>query len=159
MTPMHDRALQHSRAAAATRALLVPSWIRDYQRGWLRLDVIAGVTSAAIVIPQAMAYATIADLPVEVGLYTAFLPMLVYAWLGTSRPLSVSTTATLAILTGEELSKVAPQGNAAHLLAIVPTLSLLVGAVLVVAALLRLGFIANFISEPVLTGFKAGIAV
>lgn len=159
MTPMHDRALQHSGAAATTRALLVPSWIRDYQRGWLRLDVIAGVTSAAIVIPQAMAYATIADLPVEVGLYTAFLPMLVYAWLGTSRPLSVSTTATLAILTGEELSKVAPQGDAAHLLAIVPTLSLLVGTVLVVAALLRLGFIANFISEPVLTGFKAGIAV
>ena len=62
-------------------------------------------------VPQAMAYATIAELPVQVGLYTAFMPMLIYAWLGTSRMLSVSTTATIAILTGEALDKFAPQGE------------------------------------------------
>ena len=145
--------------AAGLRSLLVPVWLRDYHRDWLKPDVIAGLTAAAVVIPQALAYATVAGLPVQVGLYTAFLPMLIYAWLGTSRPLSVSTTATLAILTGTALDRVASQGDGANLLLGLPTLTLLVGAVLVLAAVLRLGFIANFISDPVLTGFKAGIGV
>ena len=81
---------------------LIPciGWLRRYQKDWLRLDVLAGLTAAAVVIPKALAYATIAGLPVQVGLYTVFLPMLIYAALGTSRPLSVSTTTTLAILGG-----------------------------------------------------------
>src|SRR5215472_1424467 len=149
----------HAQAAAGLRSLLGSVWLRDYHRDWLKPDVIAGLTAAAVVIPQALAYATVAGLPVEVGLYTAFLPMLIYAWLGTSRPLSVSTTATLAILTGTALDRVAPQGDAATLLASLSILTLLVGVVLVLAAVLRLGFIANFISDPVLTGFKAGIGV
>src|SRR6516165_667555 len=147
------------RPAAGLSSLLVPEWLRAYRRDWLKPDVIAGLTAAAVVIPQALAYATVAGLQVQVGLYTAFLPMLIYAWLGTSRPLSVSTTATLAILTGTALERVAQQGDAANLLVALPTLTLLVGAVLVLAAVLRLGFIANFISDPVLTGFKAGIGV
>jgi SulP family sulfate permease len=112
-----------------------------------------------VVIPKAMAYATIAGLPVQVGLYTAFVPMIIYAVLGSSRPLSVSTTTTLAILTGADLSRVAASGNFTDLLRAAATLTLLVGAILVVASLLRLGFIANFISEPVLVGFKAGIGL
>lgn len=106
-----------------------------------------------------MAYATIAGLPVQVGLYTAFFPMVIYALLGTCRPLSVSTTTTLAILTATELSEVAPGGDSAALIRTSATLALLVGVVLVLASLLRLGFIANFISEPVLVGFKAGIGL
>ncbi len=137
----------------------IADWLFGYQKDWLQPDVIAGLTTAAVVIPKAMAYATIAGLPVEVGLYTAFIPMVIYAVLGTSRPLSVSTTTTLAILTGAELAEVAPGGNAATLLRAAITLTLLVGAMLVVASLLRLGFVANFISEPVLVGFKAGIGV
>ena len=70
--------------------------------------MVAGLTTAAVVIPKAMAYATIAGLPVQVGLYTAFLPMVIYAVLGTSRALSVSTTTTLAILTAAELGEVVP---------------------------------------------------
>jgi len=77
-----------------------------YRQEWLRPDVIAGLTTAAVVIPKAMAYATIAGLPVQVGLYTAFVPLVVYALLGTSRVLSVSTTTTLAILTGAELTEI-----------------------------------------------------
>src|SRR6476659_9896718 len=96
----------------------------------LRFDVIAGLTAAAVVLPKAMAYAAVAGLPVSDGLYTAFVPMIVYALLGTSRVLSVSSTATLTALTG---------------------------ALLAAASILRLGFAANFISTPVLTGFKAGI--
>jgi high affinity sulfate transporter 1 len=106
-----------------------------------------------------MAYATIAGLPVQVGLYTALVPMVIYAVLGTSRPLSVSTTTTMAILTGAQLGQVAQNGDPASLMAASATLTLLVGVFLALAALLRLGFVANFISEPVLIGFKAGIAL
>ncbi|MBO9717570.1 MAG: SulP family inorganic anion transporter [Pseudoxanthomonas sp.] len=125
----------------------------------LRYDVVAGLTAAAVVIPKALAYATIAGLPIEVGLYTAFVPMIVYALLGTSRPLSVSTTTTIAILTGAELSQVAPGADVAQMIVVTATLTLMVGAILVAASLLRLGFVANFISLPVLVGFKAGIGV
>jgi sulfate permease, SulP family len=120
---------------------------------------VAGLTAAAVVIPKAMAYATIAGLPVQVGLYTTFLPMIIYALLGTSRPLSVSTTTTLAILAGAQLGTVAPGGDPASLLRASAMLTLLVGATLVLASVLRLGFVANFISEPVLVGFKAGIGL
>ena len=81
---------------ARTFRSLVPEWIRDYRNDWIKLDVVAGLTAAAVVIPKAMAYATIAGLPVQVGLYTAFLPMVIYAVAVTSRPLSVSTTTTIA---------------------------------------------------------------
>lgn len=134
-------------------------WLGDYQRGWLRLDLVAGLTTAAVVIPKAMAYATIAGLPVEVGLYTAFVPLVIYAILGTSRPLSVTTTTTLAILTGTQLALVVPNGDPAALLTASATLAILVGAMLILAAILRLGVVASFISEPVLTGFKAGIGL
>ena len=103
----------HAQRAAGLRSLLVPVWSRGYHGDWLKPDIIAGLTAAAVVIPQALAYATVAGLPVQVGLYTAFLPMLIYAWLGSSRPLSVSTTATLAILTGTALDRIAPQPHAA----------------------------------------------
>lgn len=134
-------------------------WLGDYQRGRLRLDLVAGLTTAAVVIPKAMAYATIAGLPVEVGLYTAFVPLVIYAILGTSRPLSVTTTTTLAILTGTQLALVVPNGDPAALLTASATLAILVGAMLILAAILRLGVVASFISEPVLTGFKAGIGL
>lgn len=134
-------------------------WLASYQRQWLRPDVVAGMTTAAVVIPKSMAYATVAGLPIQVGLYTAFIPMAVYALLGTSRPLSISTTTTLAILTGAQLSSVVPSADPSALLHATALLTLMVGGMLALASLLRLGFVANFISTPVLVGFKAGIAV
>jgi SulP family sulfate permease len=125
----------------------------------LRFDVVSGLTAAAVVLPKAMAYATVAGLPVAVGLYTAFVPMVVYALLGTSRVLSVSTSATLAILAGTELGLAVPDGDPAKLVTATATLTALVGALLLLARLLRLGFAANFISAPVLTGFKAGVGL
>ena len=125
----------------------------------LRFDVIAGLTAAAVVLPKAMAYATVAGLPVAVGLYTAFIPMVIYALLGSSRVLSVSSTTTLAILAGTQLSLAVPDGDPAKLVTVTATLTALVGAMLLLARLLRLGFVANFISAPVLTGFKAGIGL
>jgi len=125
----------------------------------VRADVLAGLTAAAVVAPKGMAYATIAGLPVQVGLYTAIVPMAVYAALGTSRPLSVSTTTTIAILTATALGVAAPNGSGAELIPAAATLAMLVGAVLLLAGALRLGFLANFISEPVLTGFKSAIGL
>jgi SulP family sulfate permease len=125
----------------------------------LRFDIIAGLTAAAVVLPKAMAYATVAGLPVSVGLYTAFIPMIAYALLGTSRVLSVSSTTTLAILAGTELGLAVPDGDPGKLITATATLTALTGALLIAASILRLGFVANFISTPVLTGFKAGIGM
>ena len=139
--------------------LPIADWLFGYQKEWLRPDLIAGLTTAAVVIPKAMAYATIAGLPVQVGLYTALVPLAIYAVMGTSRPLSASTTTTIAVLTATELGQVVPGGDPTSLLKASAMLTLLVGGILVLASLLRLGFIANFISEPVLVGFKAGIGL
>ena len=125
----------------------------------LRFDLVAGLTAAAVVLPKAMAYATVAGLPVAVGLYTAFVPMVIYALLGTSRVLSVSSTTTLAILAGTQLGLVVPDGDPLKLVTATATLTALVGTLLVLARLMKLGFVANFISAPVLTGFKAGIGL
>ena len=84
----------------ARKLPLIPAraWLAKYDRAWLRPDIVAGLAAGAVVIPKAMAYAAIAGLPLQVGLYTACLPMVVYALLGTSRVLSVSSTSTIAIL-------------------------------------------------------------
>jgi len=132
---------------------------RQFSTQFLRIDVIAGLTAAAVVLPKAMAYATVAGLPVEVGLYTAFVPMLIYAFLGTSRILSVSSSATLAILAGSQLVLVVPDADPEKLMTAAATLTVLVGIILALSSILKLGFVANFISVPVLTGFKAGIGL
>lgn len=134
-------------------------WLPSYKRDWWRPDILAGLTAAAVVIPKAMAYATIAGLPLQVGLYTCFVPMLIYAFFGSSRVMSVSTTTTIAILTGAQLGIMVPDGDPGALITASVTLALMVGLILAAAAILRLGFVANFISEPVLTGFKAGIGI
>jgi len=134
----------------------VLSWLSGYRREWLRSDVVAGLTSAAVVIPKAMACAVIAGLAVASGLYTALAALLIYPFLGTSRPLSVSTTSTIAIMTAAAVAAISKSGPDVEPGAVGMTLALLVGAVMVLASVLRLGYLANFISTPVLTGFQAG---
>lgn len=147
-------------ANAITRIVPILGWLPRYQKVWLKPDILAGLTAAAVVTPQAMAYATIAGLPVQVGLYVALVPMLVYALLGGSQRLSVSSTSALSILTGTALvAAVGPSKSPQDYLPAAFTLAFLVGVFLVLAAILRLGFLANFISLPVLIGFKAGIGV
>lgn len=143
--------------AARGRAPVLLAWLRGYDRQALGADVVAGLTAAAVVLPKAMAYATVAGLPVQLGLYAAFLPPLVYAAFGRSRVLSISTTTTIGILVGSAVAAAVPDANPAQLVTAAATLSLLVGVVLVAAGALRFGFVADFISEPVLAGFKAGI--
>ena len=131
--------------------------MRADEPAWLRANTVAGLTTAAVVIPKAMAYAAIATLPLEIGLYTALIPLVVYAAMGTSRVLSVTTTSTIAILTAGALAQSGATG--AGLVTASAALALMTGAMLVIAGVLRLGFLADFISAPVLTGFKAGIAI
>ncbi len=134
-------------------------WLASYETKWLRSDIVAGLTAAAVVVPQAMAYASIAGLPLVVGLYTALVPLMVYAVMGTSRPLSVTTTSTIAILTTGAIHPLALEANNEALISATATLAVLVGAILFIASLLRLGIVASFISDPVLTGFKAGVGL
>ena len=139
--------------------LPILGWLPGYPSEWLRQDLVAGLTTAAVVIPQSMAYATIAGLPVEVGLYAALVPMVVYVILGTSRVLSVSVTSTISILTATTLLPVVQSSDPAEYLTAATTLAVLVGVFLILAGIFRLGILANLISQPVLTGFKAGVGV
>src|SRR5215467_12706048 len=115
-----DEGARENSAISANRhhqgSFPVLDWIFDYQKDWLQYDLIAGLITAAVVIPKAMAYATIAGLPVQVGLYTVLVPMAIYALFGTSRPLSVSTTTTIAILVAAEFGQVAVAGDPASLI-------------------------------------------
>jgi SulP family sulfate permease len=112
--------------------------MRGYQRPWLRIDVLAGLAAGTVVVPQAMAYATIAGLPVEVGLYTCMVPMIAYALLGGARTLSVSTTSTIAVLVASTLAGLSARSAAAQLDDAF-TLTLLVGLCLLAMRLFRLG--------------------
>lgn len=141
---------------ALRRPWLLPT-LAGYQRGWLGRDILAGVSAGAVVVPQAMAYATIANLPVEVGLYTAIVPMLVYALLGGSRAMSVSTTSTIATLTATTLVSVGVAANSDQIPRDLVTLTMLVGVVLFVARLLRLGSLVEIINRPTLLGIQVGV--
>ena len=142
-----------------SKILPIFSWLPSYQKEWIRYDVVAGLTAAAVVIPKAMAYAAIAGLPLVIGLYTSLVPLVVYAIMGTSRPLSVTSTSTIAILSAGAIGMVAPGGDTAALMSVSATLALLTGLFLLLGGLFRLGVVANLISDPVLTGFKAGIGL
>src|SRR5512133_1719575 len=103
----------------------------------LRHDIVAGLTAAAVVLPKAMAYATVAGLPVQIGLYAALVPPIVYAALGRSAVLSVSTTTTIGTLAGTALAEAVPGAEPARLATAAAALSVLVGAALIAAAVLR----------------------
>ncbi len=138
-----------------------PSWLLStldgYQRRWIVRDVLAGLSAGAVVVPQAMAYATIADLPVQVGLYTCIVPMLVYALLGGSRAMSVSTTSTIATLTATTLVSAGVAAGADDAIGALMMLTLLVGAVLLLARACRLGSLVENISGATVLGLKIGV--
>jgi len=140
-----------------SRLIPAAAWLRAYDKKWLRSDLVAGLTAAAVVVPQSMAYAGIADLPLVIGLYTAFVPLLVYAVMGTSRSLSVTTTSTIALLSAGALQQIRAGAPNEAVIPAAATLSVAVGGVLLIAWALRLGIVASLISEPVLVGFKAGV--
>lgn len=140
------------------RFLPAASWLRSYDRADLRPDLAAGFTIAAMLVPQGMAYALLAGLPPEVGLYAATVPVLVYALLGTSRQLAVGPVAIVSLLTASALAPIVEEGSASYLAA-AAVLALLVGVIHLVLGFGRLGFLVNLLSHSVLVGFTAAAAI
>lgn len=131
---------------------------REYQRRWLRGDVLAGLTVAAYLIPQAMAYATVAGLPPAAGLWASIAPLAIYALLGSSRQLSIGPESATALMTAAVLAPMAA-GDLRRYAVLAATLGLLVGLICLLAGTARLGFLASLLSRPVLVGYMAGIAL
>jgi len=129
-----------------------------YERHWLRADLTAGLTVAAYLVPQAMAYATLAGLSPVTGLWATLVPLAVYAVLGSSRQLSVGPEASTTAMTAATLGPLAA-GDAGRYAASAAALALLVGAICLLGGLVRLGFLANLLSRPILVGYMAGIAL
>ncbi len=135
-------------------------WGRGYSRETLGNDLVAALVVTIMLIPQGMAYAMLAGLPPQAGLYGAILPLLIYALFGTSRSLAVGPVAVVALMTAAAAGQVAAMGTPGYHLAAL-ALAALSGAMLLVMGLLRLGFLANFLSHPVISGFitAAGILI
>ena len=133
-------------------------WLRGYDRGWLRGDVIAGFTVWVMLVPQSMAYALLAGLPPEMGLYAAIVPPVIYTLFGTSRHLAVGPVAMVSLLVLQAVGTLEPPGTAAFL-ALVSLLTLMTGLIQLLFGLLRLGFISNFLSHSVINGFTCAAAL
>jgi high affinity sulfate transporter 1 len=146
--------------ATVTWAEWVPgiAQLRGYQRAWLRGDLLAGVTVAGYLIPQVMAYATLAGLSPIAGLWAALAPLLLYALLGSSRHLSVGPESTTALMIAAVVAPIAA-GDAARYATLAAVLAVLVGAFCLLAGVARLGFLANLLSRPVLIGYMTGVAI
>jgi high affinity sulfate transporter 1 len=144
------------------RSGLLPPGLRGYRLGWLRADVVAGLTLAAVAIPETMGYTSIARVPVVAGLYTVIFPTVLFALLGSSRLLVVGAdSATAAILAAGlasfSLTKLVP--GSPQWLAMTSMIALICGCLLVLARVLRLGFLGDFLSASVLVGFLSGVGI
>jgi len=139
----------------------VPTWLRAYGRQDFRGDVLAGLVVAVMLVPQAMAYAMLAGLPPVYGLYAATLPLVAYAFFGTSRQLAVGPVAIVSLLVADACSRLAEAGagGAAGLAGLAALLALLVGVIQVVLGLCRAGFLVNFVSHAVVSGFTSAGAI
>jgi SulP family sulfate permease len=136
----------------------LPPWVRTYKAVRLPGDLTAGLIVTALLIPQSLAYAMLAGLPLQVGLYASILPLVAYAALGSSMTLAVGPVAVLSLMTASALQPLAAPGSPEYI-ALAVQLALLSGAMLLVFGALRLGFLAQFLSQPVVAGFIAGSAL
>ncbi|MBQ0763253.1 SulP family inorganic anion transporter [Marinobacter psychrophilus] len=143
-----------------SRYLPVLQWSRQYNRQQAGSDLVAALIVTVMLIPQSLAYALLAGLPAQIGLYASILPLVVYALFGTSRTLSVGPVAVASLMTAAALAPLAQAGSAEYLVGAV-VLALMSGLMLVLMGVLRLGFLANFLSHPVISGFitASGIVI
>lgn len=142
------------------RILPILNWLPKYDRAWLTVDILAGLTLWGLVVPEGMAYAGIAGLPPQAGLYTLLASLLVYAIFGSSRHLSVgATSATAALIASSVLAVGATTSDMATYQSYAVALVMVVGVIFLVAGLAKLGFVTQFLSKPVMDGFVAGLAI
>ena len=149
---------QQSWTAPVVRRLPGLERLRRYQRSWLPVDLLAGLTVGAMLVPQGMAYAELADMPPVTGFYAALLALIAYAFVGSSRHLGVGPEPGTAILAATGVGAIAA-GDPERYLALMAALALIVGAICLLAAVARLGFIANVLSKPVLVGYITGVGL
>lgn len=145
-------------ATGIARYVPILQWLPAYQRGWLRFDLIAGLTILALLIPEGMAYAELAGLPPQTAFYAAPIGLLLYAVFGTSRQLMVAVSAAIATMSAVTVAPLAAAGSPEYA-ALSAALALLAGTISVLAGLFKLGRIASFFSESVLVGFITGLAL
>lgn len=146
------------RHAALHRFVPITRWLPRYDRSWLRFDVIAGATIWGLLIPEMIAYASLAGLPPQAGLYTLVASLALYAIFGTSRHLVVAGTSASAVLVYSTVTALEPK-DAATYLALASGMIVLTGALLVLAGFLKLGFVTSFLSKPAMEGFVFGLAI
>ncbi|HFE47657.1 MAG TPA: sodium-independent anion transporter, partial [Nannocystis exedens] len=144
--------------AALRNALPILSWLPNYRRAALRGDIIAGLTTAVMLIPQGMAYAMLAGLPPIVGLYASVTPLIAYALFGTSRELAVGPVAMDSLLVAAGVGAIATSGSPEYI-AYAVILAMMAGVLQVVMGIARLGFLVNFLSQPVISGFTSAAAI
>ncbi|MDX1637193.1 MAG: solute carrier family 26 protein [Balneolaceae bacterium] len=149
--------MNHNNKSLLDRYVPMTDWLRDYSRFDFRNDTRAGLTVGVLLIPQSMAYALLAGLPPVYGLYASIVPLAVYAMLGTSRQLSIGPVAILSILMASGLSSLAEPATGEYI-QLVLAVAFLVGATQFIMGLFRLGFLMNFLSKPVLSGFTSAAA-
>ena len=137
---------------------LLPAWLKNYPRANLSADIIAGLVVTVLVLPQSLAYAMLAGLPPQAGLYVSILPVIAYAWVGSSMTQAVGPVAITAIMTFSLLSPLAAPGSPQYI-ALAAALALLTGLLVLSFGLLRLGYLASLLSRPVVSGFISGSAV
>lgn len=138
--------------------LPILDWLTKYKSEWLRGDIVAGLTVGVMLIPQGMAYAMIAGMPPIYGLYTSIVPILLYAILGTSRHLAFGPVAMISLLTAATVSTMA-EGNSSEYFLLIITVALMVGILQLLMGVFRLGFLVNFLSQPVISGFSSAAAL
>jgi len=136
----------------------VPEWLKNYQRVNLQVDVTAGLLVSVLVIPQSLAYALLAGLPAQAGLYASIFPVIVYAFFGSSMRQAVGPVAITAIMTASVLGPLAPQGSGAYI-ALAAALCFFSGLLTLLFGLLRIGFLSQLLSRPVISGFITGSAL
>ncbi|MEN8187965.1 MAG: solute carrier family 26 protein [Bacteroidota bacterium] len=133
-------------------------WLPNYKRSWFKNDIMAGITVGVMLIPQGIAYATIAGLPPIYGLYTAMIPQIVYAFLGTSRQLAVGPAAMDSLIVASGVGALAAIGSE-HFIILAIVLAFMIGFFQLLFGIFKLGFLVNFLSRPVISGFTSGSAI
>ena len=146
------------RAVRLKSILPMFGWMKGYNRSNLASDSMAGLIVAIMLVPQGMAYALLAGLPPEVGLYASIVPLVFYGLLGSSRALAVGPVAIVSLMVATSLGQIAETGSAGYLAGAV-LLAFLSGAILIGMGIARLGFLVNFLSHPVISGFSSAAAL
>jgi MFS superfamily sulfate permease-like transporter len=160
--PIHN-SREHTASTAQTRGWLshylpILAWLPSYQRSWLRFDLIAGLTVWAVIVPEAVAYAQLAGVPAQAGLFAAPFLLLGYALFGTSRQLMVGATSASAVMLAGTVAALAGSDPKRYA-ALMVGLTITIGIIVLLLGIARLGFIKNFLAESVLTGFIFGLAL